>query len=47
MKHWWARLRDGSDYGTWKPTGCVDLNDAKDYIRLYHSNQPVKEWLQL
>lgn len=46
-KRWWARLRDGSDYGTWKPTGCADLLEAQDYIRLHHGNQPVKEWLQL
>lgn len=47
MKKWWARVASGDAYGDWIPTGCVDLEDAKFYIKSVRRAGPVKEWLQL
>lgn len=49
MKHWWARTRDGvgKDYGRWVPTGQVDLDEAKWYMKTLYPNLFIKEWLQL
>lgn len=49
QKRWWARVIDkgvsGNDYGRWVPTGCLELEAAKDYLIMYGGF--VKEWLQL
>lgn len=37
-----------NDYGRWIPTGCSDLDEAKEYMAIYYRTSGViVEWLQL
>ena len=49
MKHYWARIVsiDDGRYGSWVITDATTLEDAAEYIRLYHGNAKVREWLLL
>lgn len=44
MKQWWARIREGGDYGRWIPTGTENRKEAEDYAASYYTNQVI-EWL--
>lgn len=43
---WWARVREGTNYGRWVPTGTQDIDSARDYIALYYDCRVI-EWLMM
>lgn len=50
MKYWHARirLRGGDHYGRWVPTGCADLEAAREYIHIYYKPDGfIVDWMQL
>lgn len=48
MKFWYARISSNGDYGRWIPTGCTELEQAREYIKLHYRPEGiVVEWLLL
>jgi len=53
MKRWWARIPNSTNpyrsYGSWYPTPCTDLDEAKAYARSYWwlKSHTIVEWMQL
>lgn len=45
--YWWARVSSHDAYGKWIPTGCVNKDDAIEYMKVYPGERHVREWLQL
>lgn len=46
---YWARVRGNYEdyYGSWIPTGCTNLDDAKDYLKMFYGPRIVAEWVKL
>lgn len=46
---WYARiLYETIGYGVWTPTGCTELETAKEYIKTYYRpSGRVVEWLKM